>query len=216
MTASLEFREVDHCYLVDGRPVPSVTQILDAFGMVDGTWHNPEALAWGRAVHHAIHLINHDDLDWASIDPRISGYIQAYVNFRAQTGFTSLVSEQRLAHPGLGYAGTLDDMGFATLDGISDREKVTLIDYKTGVPAPWHHLQLAAYHGLVEANAAALGLASRSELPSRWIVVHLRADATYQLRPIPVRTDRTAFHVARQRFLALVDLYHLRSKYIHD
>lgn len=206
MTLTLEFIEETHEYRLDGVVVPGVTQILDAFGMRDTRHCSETARAIGEATHKCIHYLNEDDLDWKTLDPAISGHVQAYINFKAETGFRSLLAEQQLAHPIRRYAGTLDDFGWL-------HDCLTLIDYKTGAPAPWHALQLAGYHELVSANATALGLAHPSELPAAWVVVHLREDGTYQIRPIATRAD---FRRAHARFLALVDLYHFRGSYIHD
>lgn len=101
----LTFAAETHEYRVNGRLVPSVTQILEAVGLIDYShipWPTRQmALERGRAVHEAIALDLAGDLDEESADEiGILGYIQA-----ARAALTALgilmptAVEERVYHP---------------------------------------------------------------------------------------------------------------------
>ena len=136
----LTFDPVAHEYrLPDGRPVPSVTQILSAVGVS----LDFEALAQmsartaaavdlkrdlGHALHADAHAFDDDDLEWATVDERVRPYLEAWVAFRANTQITPTARERRVFHPVFRYAGTLDGI-FLTPNG-----RRVLVDIKTGDP----------------------------------------------------------------------------------
>jgi hypothetical protein len=112
-TAELTFDATRHEYRYGGRVVPSVTQILgmlNDFSMVD-----PDKLAraaqFGRHVHAAIDLDNQGTLDEETLDPELLPYLTQWRRFLEETGFVVTMSEQRVYHKRLQYAGTLDVAG---------------------------------------------------------------------------------------------------------
>ena len=139
----LEFNASIHRYRLDGRILPSVTQVLKGVGMIDFSMIPQvvlqEAASRGTAVHRALHYLDDGDLDEASVEPELTPYIQAYRDFCAQSGFTVALVEHRVYHPTFMYAGTLDRTG-----GFPDKS-LAVLDVKTGMPFPAHGLQLAAY-----------------------------------------------------------------------
>ena len=140
--------------LPDGRLVPHVTGILSAVGVstnfedlaglsprIDAAIRN--AAARGSVVHADCHAYDDDDLDWATVDPRVRPFDEAWVACRDAMGFTALAHarERRVYHPARGYTGILDGIFVRPATG-----KTILIDLKTGDPeSSACHLQMAAY-----------------------------------------------------------------------
>jgi hypothetical protein len=142
----LTFDAATHTYTLDGVPVPSVTQILRASGLIDFTGI-PESIleaarVRGTTVHQAIAYFNDGDLDLEQfrIDfPDYVGYLEGWLSFCQQRHFVSVLSECRIASRRHQIAGTIDCLG--ELDG-----EAVLIDYATGRPQDVaKDLQTAAY-----------------------------------------------------------------------
>ena len=175
VTPGLVFDEAAHIYTLAGARVPGVTRILRARNLIDDTWFTEEACARGKAVHEAIHLLAENDLDLASVDPRIDGYLDAHRKFVFETELTIFASEIGMGSRA-GFAGTADML--AWMGGV-----MTLIDIKSGAPDRWHELQLAAYSMLIKENAAALGL-SVEDLPRDFMTVQLKDDGKYVIHTL--------------------------------
>lgn len=113
MTIDLQFEEEGHAYTLNGRRVPSVTDVLQPLLMLDGIpWDVLEAARiFGSHVHLACHYHNIDALDWSSLDDRLASYTRGYLKFLADSAFVVLGSEERVASTVCGYAGTLDLRG---------------------------------------------------------------------------------------------------------
>jgi hypothetical protein len=136
---NLLFDEVTHTYWLDGKKIPSVTEILKDAGWIDTTWYKQSGTDRGTAVHEATEFIDRGDLDVEDFKSEPwYGYIEAYMAFKRETGFEPVYIEEQLAHPEWKYAGTLDRIG--KIAG-----EVILLDIKTGAAANWHGIQLAAY-----------------------------------------------------------------------
>ena len=164
----LTFDEAAHVYRIDGTRVPSVTGVIAAAGLVDTQWYTPEARERGRYVHQAIELSVHSVLNKDCLDARLTPYLNGFELFVLQSGFKTAYCELRLASERLRYAGTLDLYG--GMNGVS-----WLIDVKSGVPAPAHDVQLAAYASL--AREAGITVNKLGAL-------YLSADGKYNLREV--------------------------------
>lgn len=138
--AEIVFDEARHEYLVGGRLVPSVTQVLSIlqdFGAVPADVL-AAAAEFGTHVHQAVDLDNKGVLDEASLDPALAPYLADWRSFLCDTGAGVLASEVRVYHPGRKYAGTLDAL-------VRIRNKVAVVDVKTGQVPRTVGPQLAAY-----------------------------------------------------------------------
>jgi len=144
--SALVFEASSHTYALDGIPLPSVTGVLGAAGLIDFS-HVPAdildaARARGSLVHQAIHYYNERDLDVTRfIDeyPGLGGYLLAWISFCRQRKFIAVLNEHRIASRRHQVAGTFDCLGL--LDGGA-----VLMDFKTGRPDDAAtHLQTAAY-----------------------------------------------------------------------
>lgn len=137
----LEFEPVSHTYTLDGKRLPSVTQVLQIVGGYEGI---PErvmeaARERGDAVHLATEFHDRGVLDAASIPAEIIGYFDAYLRFMDESQFVVTDIEQRVWSAKRGFAGTADRFG--TMSKTS-----CVLDIKcTAQHMPAAALQTAAY-----------------------------------------------------------------------
>jgi len=168
-------------HVVDGRAVWGTTDVISAAGCgADFSTVPPRvleaAIARGNAVHAAVHLLAEGDLDRATVDPSIAGYIAAYEKFVADTEYTPIVAEVPMYCPTYEYAGIPDQLGWLGARRI-------IFDLKTAFslhPGPVA-LQLAAYHHLCDVMWP-------DEPLDGVYVFQPRANGTYRFRPLS--TDR--------------------------
>ncbi len=138
--ANLVFEPVQHEYrLPDGRRVPSVTEILGDTGIsvnfrtlgAMGSRLEEQIEArrqLGSAVHADCHALDDEDLDWATVDPRVEPYIRAWATFLENKRLVPLHRERRVFHPTAFYCGTLDGIFSAP------SARRVLVDIKIGDP----------------------------------------------------------------------------------
>ena len=135
----LTFNEDLHEYRLNERKIPSVTQILADLSFIDDSFFTLESRERGRKVHKITELYDDGSLDMETVDPRLKGYLDAWISFVRKEGFAWIAIEKRIFHPTYWYAGTLDRKG------VNQRGKTILLDIKTGVPSKWHSFQLGGY-----------------------------------------------------------------------
>jgi hypothetical protein len=180
---ALMFDEASHTYSVEGVPLPSVTQVLEDVGIIDYGFLPREDreryLRRGSAVHLLTQLDDEDDLDEASIDPAIAGYLEGWRRFRRESGFVPSLIEHRSYNPQYGYAGTLDRTG-----SLRDSSTVVLLDIKTGTSPYWCRYQLAAYAAFFDG-------------PRKYprLSVELHDDGTYRIEEFACRDWQADFNV---------------------
>jgi len=133
----------NHVYHVDGRIVKGVTSIIKACGLMSTQWSSQWHMDRGTAVHRAVHLLEIDDLDPASVEPIIEPYLDAWKAFKLETDYQGHEYEQIVYHPTYQYAGTLDQTG--VLNG-----RTCLIDLKTGSHQSWWSIQCSAYNAVAK------------------------------------------------------------------
>ncbi len=139
----LTFDEENHLYYYGGELVPGVTTVIDGAGLVSDFCKDEWFAHRGAQVHKACALLAQGKLDWATVDPRIMGFVLSYQRFLESVTHWKLINvETRIYLERSRCAGTYD----ALFD-------YALIDLKTGGPAPWHAIQTAAYWlGALEAR----------------------------------------------------------------
>lgn len=120
-----------------GTLVPSVTQILGAYYEIDPRFYAPGSAERGTAVHDrcAAYCLG----EWnpeASQGSEVDRYATHFARWIIDKGVLVLEVEKMIE--GIVYAGRFDLL--ARIRGF-----VTMIDIKTGVPQPWHVVQLAGY-----------------------------------------------------------------------
>jgi hypothetical protein len=156
----------NHIYRVNDREIIGVTRALK---VIDDRYKtDPWYLERGRLIHLCTEYEDRNELDWDTVDTQITGYVQAYVTFKKDTGFQPTIIEKPMVHPRLWYAGKPDKIG--PLNRI-----LALIDLKSGAPAKVDPLQGAAYFELAIANG----------IPVKKVFdLYLKNDGTYKLEPI--------------------------------
>jgi hypothetical protein len=179
VSPALVFDAQTHRYSLHGRTLCGVTAAIKSAGLIEDRWFSEQATVRGAYVHQALEYLDAGVLDDTTIDPQIAGYVEAYRRFLRDTSLGPvLLNEARLCDAVLGFAGTVD-----RVRSIHDRHAV--IDIKSGTPAPWHGVQLAAYADLVKV-AFSWPTLNRYGL-------YLRPDGTYALKPYLDRSDWDVF-----------------------
>lgn len=148
--ARIHFDAEAHRYSLDGRILPSVTQVLDVLGAYDGV---PESMLKrarriGQDVHTAIELIEEGTLDDASVEADTWEFVTQYSMWRARTRPVVLACEGMVFDDVFGFAGTIDL--YAMIDGAP-----WLLDIKTPAQAQrtwplqlWAYLEAARRNGI--------------------------------------------------------------------
>ena len=159
MSGDLLFDPATHTYTLDGQVLPGVTQIIGAAGLRDDSWYTEDAALFGKRVHE---WTAHRDLGGTEPYPEeIEGQCKAWEKFKAEAKPEILHVEMKIHHPDLPYAGTIDRIAILN-------SHTWILDIKTGVPQPWHGVQLAAY-------------AFATESIRHRAAVYLREDGTYKV-----------------------------------
>jgi hypothetical protein len=140
---TLNFDPETHVYTVDGRRLPSVTQVLaDIFGAKDywTEWHRER----GTAVHKAVEIIaKGGTIDPATLDERIAGRVAGFELFLREHPLLKIIeSEQRFWHLKRFYAGTID-LGLVSDGGEYNAEIIA--DIKGTIEPVTTYAQLGAY-----------------------------------------------------------------------
>jgi hypothetical protein len=158
----LTFDEATHTYRVGGHKKPGVTGILKAAGYIDDRWFS-EAAAWrGHVVHACCQLHCLGTLDAKTVDPLAQGYLDAWIGFKANIGFTPIAVEVPRYDPELDICGIPDRIGYLG-DGTP-----AIVDLKTGPTQAWHALQLALYHPFCPPNKGFRRFGVRLEYQGRY------------------------------------------------
>jgi len=145
-----------HEYSYAGIVEPSVTQLLQEFGLIDYSAVPRSHLNFKRdlgiGVHYACELLDHHNLDEENLDPRIKPYVDAYKKFCEFTGFevNSDLTEAKLRSAKWRFCGSPDRQGLHTTSLGSEQ---VIIDLK----ATWKMYrcvgpQLRGYKILIEEN----------------------------------------------------------------
>jgi len=132
----IKFDESEHIYKVEGRIVPSVTQIIGAV-RPDKPYHGRGSAAEkGTQVHKALQYFDEGLLD--ECPEEYMGYLAAYEFFKDSADWMPLEHNKRVYHEKLSYCGTIDVIGL--YEGIP-----ALLDFKTGQKDDSHLIQVTAY-----------------------------------------------------------------------
>lgn len=186
-------------YVVDGVRVPSVTEALGLVGLYDFS-HVPQgrleyARARGQDVHDWLALEDEGFVDDDEPPQEILGYVQAYLRFKAESGFEPVLVEHVVVNPIYSYAGALDRTGY-----LSDH--LALLDFKAVAKiGPATSLQTKAY---------ALCL----DEPHDRYALQLKPDGTYRLHKYPLK-GRTE-SMDRDDWYAALRMAHWKLTYMGE
>lgn len=174
----LTFDRARHAYALNGRAIPSVTQVLeplyDFASIPRETLERKRQI--GSAVDFAITLDLENDLDEGSIAPEVEGYIAGWRKYRADRQYQHVAAQRKVCHPTYGVAGTLDLFGMTLRE--RKRESYELVHAVIDVKAtfdmhPAVRLQTAAYQTMLGLEVPAAAEACRMGL-------QLKPDGTYE------------------------------------
>ena len=196
MPAELTFDEAAHVYRVDGRVVPSVTQILgrlsaEEYRFVDASGMEDAALL-GKAVPKMIDLDLRGDLDVEALSEGLQVYYTAWQKFRHLSGFQMVLSEDQVCSSKYGYAGTLDLAGWLNDRFVIIDAKRTAQVPRTAGPQMAAYLQALGESGRTFPVPGSTELAARVANAERY-ALHLRADGTWRLVPFTDKSDLRVF-----------------------
>jgi len=174
MTPKCEFDPVKHAFRIEGRAVPSVTQVIKrVLGrpiMQATDWH----MQRGTAVHACAAMVARE-IPFEH-DPQIAGQVAAIRKFWAEFKPDAKLIEEPVYNLNQQYAGVLDLVAWTQLG-------LTIIDYKSTISAVRDTIQIGGY-ALCRGDATA------------GILVELHEDGTYQVVPL----ERKALHGAKRDF----------------
>jgi hypothetical protein len=136
----IDFNAEKHEYKINGKDVPSVTQVLSLAGEFKNI--NKEILSkaarFGTAVHKATELYDLGTLNLEKLDPALMPYLEAWKKFLVETNF-KVRDIEYMVGTSQGYAGTIDRIGYFN-------DELTILDIKSGSTLPrTTPLQLSAY-----------------------------------------------------------------------
>lgn len=192
---NISFDEENHIYTVDGKTVPSVTEILRPLSVDTMELANPilreQAASRGSRVHEATIVYDYEGLDEEVIDNDICLYIKAYADFVRDYRIKYYVLTETPISNGE-YAGTLDRLAF--IDG-----RFTVIDFKTGttVDPRKEAAQLYAYARLLADNEFN-GIDSYQRFNG--FIVRLKKDGTYAVQERDLDVGKAFFDKCYELF----------------
>lgn len=167
--AQLLFFDQGHRYTIDGRELPSVSQLCrflsrEIYGDVN-QFTLDAAASRGTKVHKATEAL--DLYGKVDVDDDILPYLKAYLKFRREHDVKWEKVEHATYHPEDGYAGTIDRYG-------SVDSKRAIVDIKTTytIHKPLCAASLNLYRRAMEAHSF--------EVDTLYIL-HLKKDETYRL-----------------------------------
>jgi hypothetical protein len=137
----LTFVESTHQFWRGGLPVPSVTQVIKAAGLMDrGRYYNDWARDRGIRVHTALQVLTQESEDaaLARLEEDDLPYFAAAQRWLLTAGVEVIAAEEMV--DGGAYAGWLDLRCL-----VRGFERPVVVDFKTGGLPDWVGLQLAAY-----------------------------------------------------------------------
>lgn len=142
--SKLVFDAKAHRYYLNGKQIPSVTQIIKGAGLMpDYSHRDMSAAEYGTLVHNAVaDLITGKPV---SVDPFVECAVMGFKAWQKLYNPQFILCEKLGVSEKYGYAGTCD------IGAIIGKNK-WLMDFKTGDYSPWHIVQLSAYNEIFRAE----------------------------------------------------------------
>jgi hypothetical protein len=173
----IRFEEKTHSYWLDGERLIGVTTALKLAGMYSYFGSDGGVAAdRGTAIHTLTELHDAGALDESKIENPILPYLDGWKRFREENQIEVLGIEEVVFHPIYRYAGKTDRR-------VMWNGREAIVDIKSGLKAPWHGLQTAAY-------------AKCHPRPMNRFCLYLSDDATYEIVEHREPTDWDIFRSA--------------------
>lgn len=124
----------NHIYRSSTGRLPGATDIIKGEGLINPMWMTEDARWRGKCVHRGVELFNKGELDWATVDEMVSGYLRSYEKFLSTTGFVVEGGETPCF-----------DTAFAALPDIWGHLNgfTAIVELKTGPIPKWAAIQTA-------------------------------------------------------------------------
>ncbi len=175
----------NHIYRWNGVIKPGVSEILKADGQIEDRFFREVDSERGRRVHLLTQYYDQGTLDETNLAEQWKPYLKAYKDFhrfnRPDWDIDGI--EHEFYNERYNFCGTLDRKG--TIEYLGRRVRCVL-DIKSGVPAPWHGVQLAGY-SLPDFGVLRLGL-------------YLRPTGKHELKTYTSQNDYALFIKALNNF----------------
>lgn len=180
-----EADEISRVFKMSGRQVPSITDILKEFGLVDDAYFKPEHRERGHRIHSATHYLDENDLNWGTVRDEDLGFMMAYQKASKELELRHIRTEERLFHPTLMYCGKPDRVSTWNLS-----KGQVVLEIKTGSVPPAAGLQTAGQDLLLPTLS----------IPRERAAIELHDDGTWR----PVFFNGVEHESDRDIFLGLV------------
>lgn len=213
MISRLRFVEEIHQYFLDGKPIPSNTQLLKSEGLIDDTFYTIDGRERGSRVHVGCWYADDGSLDWDSVLEEEKPYIQAFLRFKRETEWTTDFNELPVwASPGYGTRLDLLGTGVFQVNGEFTRRRA-VIDIKTGVAGKWVGWQTGGQMRAVKERIQAqdeewtkhLEYFNGHPYPELRFALELKKDGRYKLKPFTDPVEET-------EYTGLVHIYHWKAR----
>lgn len=146
---TIELDQATHTYRVDGRPFVGVTGEMEECGLRTESFVDDGALERGRIVHAMCAALDRQQPlvgnPFFNLHSDYSGYLAAWENAKRDLALNIQLIEHRVSDPPRGYAGTLDRTAYW-------KDRLAIVELKTGAINPVTRLQLVAYGNALEAG----------------------------------------------------------------
>ena len=163
------FDESSHTYMMAGRSVPSVTQIISEV-LPHHQWATEWHMHRGQQIHKAAELIAQGKLP--VVDEAIEGHVEGLRRFFSKEVSTVITTERQVYSKRMRYAGTLDLIAYLGTVGLA------VVDYKSSGCEVRTALQMCAYVEALREEIPA------SDVPKYGVAVFLPGDGTYKCRTV--------------------------------
>lgn len=182
----LTFDDFHHKYMLDGKPLPSVTSVIS--NVTEDLLLNSNFIragARGTIVHGICEKLNNGEkVNLSELPEDINRYVQGYISFLNSGDYHVTHSEIRVYSVKYRYAGTVD------IIGKNRKGQDVVMDIKTSaMVSPTASLQMAAYGHAIEEMRL---LGPKTKIKER-VVIWLTGDGNYQLVPYKDPTDMNTF-----------------------
>ena len=174
---SFRFDEARHEYFLGDKRIPSITQLLDMGGLVNGAaYFTEESRRRGTEVHQLCADWDMGALDPLTVTSNRLPYLLGYIAASAALKPTWEAIEEADVHPGYGFAGRTDRVGLVL-------KRKTVAEIKSAAKAKHHAIQTALQ---------ALLASARWPLPAeKWqrLVIYVKATGKFTVERHEDRRD---------------------------
>lgn len=147
MTASFEYDHRLHAYVMDGEPIPSITDIVCPKDDFASTRYTDEHRDRGHLVHALTRAIDEGTFRPEMVPAGYEGFASGWSEFLALFAPKMQSIETPFGNRAYRIGGTPDRVAILPTESLT---VPAIIDIKSGAVAEWHALQTAGYAVLID------------------------------------------------------------------